>query len=95
MASRSLKDLMYDPDGRANLPHRRVISGVEQMKYADGGDVEGHWMQDAHPKKGALHAQLHIPQGQKIPTDRLEEAEHAKSPLLRKRANLAMRYRGL
>jgi len=76
MTSRSLKDLMYDPDGRANLPHRREIRGVEQMKYADGGDVEDHWMQDVHPKKG-------------------EEAEHAKSPLERKRANLALRFRGL
>ena len=53
------------------------------------------WMQDVHPKKGALHEQLHIPQGQKIPTSRLRSAAHSGSPLEKKRANLALRYRGL
>ena len=62
--------------------------------YAEGEEVE-NWMQDVHPKKGALRRQLHIAEGHKIPTKRLEEATHAKSPLLRKRANLALRYRGL
>lgn len=39
--------------------------------------------------KGALHRQLHVPKGRKIPEEMLEEAEHSKSPLLRKRAKLA------
>lgn len=67
--------------------------GMEPRRHKAGGDVD-HWMQDVHPKKGALHAQLHISPNKKISTERLEKAEHAKSPLLRKRANLALRYRG-
>jgi hypothetical protein len=63
------------------------------MARKSGGEVD-HWMQDVHPKKGALHAQLHIPKDKKISDSRLEKATHANSPLLRKRANLALRYRG-
>ncbi len=51
------------------------------------------WMQDVHPKKGALHKQLGIPQDEKIPTDTLKTAAK-KGGLLGKRANLALRYRG-
>jgi hypothetical protein len=40
-------------------------------------------------KKGALHEQLRITKGKKIPNSKLEEAAHSSSPLLRKRANLA------
>lgn len=59
----------------------------------DGGSVN-MWMQDVHPKKGALHKALGIPSDKKIPTGLLEEETHSKSPLMRKRANLALRYRG-
>jgi len=62
--------------------------------HAEGDSVGNHWMQNVHPKKGALHKMMHIPQGKKIPTRALEKATHAKSPLERKRANLALRYRG-
>lgn len=64
--------------------------------HAEGGSTGDHWMQKAsNPNtKGALHKQMHIPQGQKISTGALEKATHAKSPLERKRANLALRYRG-
>jgi len=40
-------------------------------------------------KKGALHKQLNVPMGQKIPEKKLEKAEHSSDPLLRKRAKLA------
>lgn len=62
--------------------------------HAEGDSVGNHWMQDVHPKKGALHQQMGIPKGRKISTGALEKATHAKSPLERKRANLALRYRG-
>ena len=64
-----------------------------ELLRADGGTTD-KWMQDVHPKKGALHQMLHIPEGQKIGTGLLEKETHAKSPLMRKRANLALRYRG-
>ena len=69
--------------------------------YSGGGYVaDDHWIEHANVKKGALHSalnispEMHIPEGQKISTKKLEKAEHSDSPLLRKRANLAMRYRG-
>lgn len=37
-------------------------------------------------KEGALHGMLGIPEGQKIPEQRLEQAEHSKNPKLRRRA---------
>lgn len=49
-----------------------------------------HWVQEAFGKHpGALHRQLDVPEGQKIPERKLEKAEHSSSPLLRKRAALA------
>lgn len=41
-----------------------------------------------HP--GALHDQLGIPQGKKIPTDTLEKLKNSKNPTTRKRAQFAI-----
>lgn len=40
-------------------------------------------------KKGALHKELHVPEGKKIPEAKLQKAEHSKNPTERKRAVLA------
>lgn len=67
------------------------------------------WIQGAHLKKGTLHEQLGIPQGQNIPTGILNEIKtakvggHVKGPhgaipvtgLLKRRANLAKTLRVL
>jgi hypothetical protein len=47
------------------------------------------WIQEMHMKKGALHKELDVPEGKKIPAKKLKKAEHSKSPKLRKRAVLA------
>ena len=47
------------------------------------------WIQKAHIKKGALHKELGIKEGKKIPDAKLKKAEHSKSPIERKRAHLA------
>jgi len=52
------------------------------------------WIQGAIKSPGALHKQLHVPAGQKIPEGKLEKAENSKNPLLRKRANLAETLKG-
>lgn len=52
-----------------------------------------NWMQNVHPKKGALHQQMGIPAKKGIPTEALRIAAK-KGGLLGKRANLALRYRG-
>jgi len=47
------------------------------------------WIQKAIKKPGALHKELHVKEGEKIPASKLKSAEHSKNPTLRKRANLA------
>ena len=42
-----------------------------------------------HLKKGALHKQLGVAEGKKIPTGRLAKAAHSSDPLLKKRAVFA------
>lgn len=48
-----------------------------------------HWIQGAIKKPGALHRELKVPEGKKIPEAKLKKAEHSKNPLEKKRANLA------
>jgi hypothetical protein len=66
-----------------------------------------NWIQAAEPKKGALHRQLGVPEGEKIPVGilyRIRDARpgtetpvHGKkvsvTPLLKKRANFAINIR--
>lgn len=40
-------------------------------------------------KKGALHKELGVKQGEKIPASKLKKAEKSESPTLKKRAVLA------
>jgi len=51
----------------------------------------GNWIKNAiNPdKKGSLHKTLGVPEGEKIPKEKLEKATCSKSSLTRKRANLA------
>lgn len=51
------------------------------------------WIQDMHMKKGALHKELKVPEGKKIPEGKLKKAEHSKSPVLKKRAVLAETFK--
>lgn len=48
-----------------------------------------------HMKKGALHKELHVPLGQKIPKSKLTKAFHSSNPKLAKRATLARTLSGL
>jgi hypothetical protein len=47
------------------------------------------WIQDMHMKKGALHKELGVKEGKKIPESKIKKAEASKNPLLAKRAHLA------
>lgn len=51
------------------------------------------WIQGANIKKGALHRELGVPIGQKIPTGKLAGAAQ-KGGLLGKRARLAQTLKG-
>ena len=47
------------------------------------------WISKAIKHPGALHEELHVPEGKKISEKKLKKAEHSKNPLLRKRSILA------
>lgn len=53
-----------------------------------------NFIQKMHMKKGALHKQLGVPVGKKIPEKKLVKAEHSKNPTERKRAILARTLKG-
>ena len=48
-----------------------------------------NWISGAIKKPGALHEELHVPKGKKIPAKKLKKAEHSKNPTIRREANLA------
>lgn len=70
-----------------------VTPGEEDRK--DGGATDGKWIQGAIKHPGALHKELHVPEGEKIPAKKLQKAEHSDNPKLRKRAQLAETLKGL
>lgn len=47
------------------------------------------WISGAIHHKGALHRDLGVPQGKKIPKAKIKAAEHSKNPTVAKRARLA------
>lgn len=54
-----------------------------------GGGASGKWIQSAIKHPGALHKELGVPEGKKIPEKKLEKATHSDNPKLAKRAHLA------
>lgn len=52
-----------------------------------------NWMQGAVKHPGALHRQLGVPQGKKIPASKLAAAANSSNPTLRRRAVLAETFR--
>lgn len=61
-------------------------------RMASGGKT--NWIAGATKNKGALHRELHVPEGQKIPEKKLEKAAHSSNPIERKRASLAKTLKG-
>lgn len=76
---------------KSAIPQRMKWRHEEQRDFhmAAGGGRPKKWIQGAISHPGALHKQLGVPQGKKIPAAKLAAATHSKDPLLRKRANLA------
>ena len=52
-------------------------------------DGDGDWMKGAVKHPGALHRELDVPMGKKIPHAKLEKAENSRNPKIRKQAQLA------
>ncbi len=53
-----------------------------------------NWIAGAIKKPGALHKELGVKKGEKIPESKLKKAEHSKNPKLKKRAVLAETLKG-
>lgn len=88
--AKQMKDGLPARENGTDPLRKRRASGGKCDGMAKGGS--GNWMSDALGKpssKGALHAQLGIPLGKKIPAKTLVKAEHSRNPALKKRAVLA------
>lgn len=81
----------------SKMPGKKTIHRTDNPDdvemYAEGGSTD-KWIQGAIKKPGALHEQLGVPMGEKIPAKKLAAA--AKKPgKLGKRARLAETLKGL
>lgn len=56
---------------------------------------DDHWIEHSGMKKGALHKELGVPSGDKIPAKKLMKAEHSDNPALARRAHLAETLKSL
>ncbi len=65
----------------------RKIWGMANQHHND------RWMEGAVKHPGALHRELGVPQGQKIPAKKLAAAASSSNPLERKRAALAKTFK--
>lgn len=79
---------------RQMVKPRAIKPSMERAMRADGGKAD-HWIAGAVKHPGALHKELHVPEGEKIPAKKLEKAEHSKNPTERKRAHLAETLKGM
>ena len=52
------------------------------------------WIKGAIQHKGKLHRDLGVPEGKKIPAEKMEKARHSKDPAIRKEAALADTLKG-
>lgn len=71
-----------------------VASSTEQLaaKIASRKQKGGNWMAGAVKHPGALHRQLGVPAGQKIPAKKLASAANSSNQLLARRARLAQTF---
>lgn len=85
--------------GVARASGGRTNAEITGMRPTGGRDARasggGNWIAGATKNKGALHRELHVPEGERIPAKKLAKAEHSSNPTERKRANLAKKLKGL
>jgi len=90
-ASRGMGDI-----NPSKMPGKKIIKRKDHPQdvevYKKGGKV--NWIGDAIRKPGALHKELGVPQGEKIPAKKLAKAAKS-SGKLGKRARLAETLKGL
>ena len=73
---------------------RQKVRPLQPQKKVKDKVSKKNWIAGAISKPGALHEQLHVPKGEKIPAKKLEKAAKS-SGTLGKRARLAKTLKGL
>lgn len=89
-----VKSKPYKGEGKVKV-ERKIEGNGYQGK---GGGMVGkakHWIQKAIKHPGALHEELDVPEGKKIPAKKLEKAEKSKNPTEARRARLAETLKGM
>ena len=64
----------------------KMVKSECRTERKSGG---GNWIKSAVKHPGALHKELHVKEGEKIPAKKLAKAEHSVNPTLARRARLA------
>ncbi len=54
-----------------------------------------NWIKGAIQHPGALHRDLHVPQGQNIPVSKIQKATNSKDETIARRAKLALELKQL
>lgn len=57
--------------------------------------AKNHWIAKAIKHPGALHRELHVPEGKKIPAKKMAKAAKSSNPKIRRQVNLARTLSGL
>lgn len=92
-----LERLTIKSEGTAPMPPRGAragFSGKEKKETADAAEYDGNWIGSAIKHPGALHRELDVPQGQKIPQGKIAAAANSSNPTLAKRARFAEELKG-
>jgi hypothetical protein len=76
------------------MPPPMAANRGGRMGFKRGGAAKS-WISGAIKNPGALHRDLGVPQGEKIPAGKLAAATKSDNPTVRKRANLAKTLKGL
>lgn len=65
------------------------LYAAAEKKEPKGMKKGGKWIAGAVKKPGALHRELGVPMGEKIPKGKIDKAANSSNPMLAKRANFA------
>ncbi|CAB5219861.1 hypothetical protein UFOVP237_17 [uncultured Caudovirales phage] len=94
IGKKSNMDLSMDA-AKSYMAKQDADNAKEQQGYKKGGMAKGgNWIKGAIKHPGALHRELGIPEGKKIPAGKLAKATHSSNPTLAKRARLAQTLKG-
>lgn len=66
--------------------------GVQHLTSSTHSD--GDWIKGAIKHPGGLHRALHVPEGKKIPEDKLEKAAHSSDEHIKRMADFAKELKG-